>query len=568
MPVAPHEFTCWPPRRYLLERLVAGIPEILAGFHPETGCFGTEPWICNDQNVVFPLAVAWSTEDDDNPYYHDEQILHTIAKGGEVLTREQDEDGAWLFLKKDYSTWGQVMQPWTYSRWIRAFSLVGDALPAASRAVWEEGLLRGYTTLRATSDDPRYHGNMWGHNQMGLYIAGICFDNEDWKQAAARALHKVADAQEMGGYWSEHFGPVISYNRVYVELLGIYYAYSRDEEVLTVLERAADFHSDVLLPDGTNIPSVDERNPYNELISLGNAGFSWTPKGRSYLLRQLQRHLAAGQPEPDADYAAAMLLHSGEGTEAPLETAPDQATVCLQTTSAIIKRCKPWQWTFTGFASEPPISRWVQDRQNLVDIYHDDLGLVAGSGHTKLQPLWSTFTVGDTSLIQHREGDTDPDFNPEIALQWTPDVVVLNDYEKATKMRMKYGDTGLQLGHGRFAVYAEAKDDDTLELVFTAPAGEQAEAHLPLLKRGDSIHTANGTEVQLGDAPVRLDDFGGWLTYAGLRIELPAGAYLVWPVLPHDPYVKDGKADPDKARPVLCMPFDEVEQYRLILAKA
>ena len=33
------------------------------------------------------------------------------------------------------------------------------------------------------------------------------------------------------------------------------------------------------------------------------------------------------------------------------------------------------------------------------------IGVFLGGGNTKLQPLWSTFTVGDVSLLKHKPGD-------------------------------------------------------------------------------------------------------------------------------------------------------------------
>ena len=69
--------------------------------------------------------------------------------------------------------------------------------------------------------------------------------------------------------------------------------------------------------------------------------------------------------------------------------------------------------------------------------------------------------------------------------------------------------------------------------------------------------------MTLGEEPVRIQDLGGSLTYAGLRIDIPEGAYVIWPTFPHDPYKKDGSAGLDRARPVLCMPFEDVEEYRL-----
>src|SRR3989339_587924 len=98
----------WPPRDFLLKSLVAGIEPLLKSQAPKTGQFGSKPWICNDQNVLLPLAAAWSIEDPNNPWYHSEPLLSAIAKGGEALVDAQDERGAWTFRKKDNSTWGQV----------------------------------------------------------------------------------------------------------------------------------------------------------------------------------------------------------------------------------------------------------------------------------------------------------------------------------------------------------------------------------------------------------------------------------------------------------------------------
>ena len=53
--------------------------------------------------------------------------------GGDALIAEQMPDGQWIFRKKDGSEWGPIYQPWTYSRWIRAFFLIKDAMPPQRR---------------------------------------------------------------------------------------------------------------------------------------------------------------------------------------------------------------------------------------------------------------------------------------------------------------------------------------------------------------------------------------------------------------------------------------------------
>jgi len=559
----------WPPREFLMSSLVAGVERILSTQDSATGQFGTKPWICNDQNVLLPLAAAWSLEDPSNRWYHDEALLTAIAKGGEALVDAQDERGAWIFRKKDNSTWGQVHQPWTYSRWVRAYQLVGEALPPASKARWEAGLRLGLGAIRRSAGGAV--GNMTAHNMMALYIGGQCFGEDDWCRAAAGYLQRTVEEQEEGGYWSEHCGPLIGYNGVYVELLGLYYHASRDAVVLGALERAAQFHASVLLPNGAATPGIDERQLYHDGVDIGNVGLSWTDAGRGYLSHQLWRRSEGGTRPVDADYAATMLLYSGSGPIAAMPSAADESTTVLTTVSAATKRIKPWQWTFTAFPCRPPNFRWVQDRQNLIDIYHDDLGLVVGGGNTKLQPYWSTFTVGDPALLAHTPGDTAPNFLPDVDLLWTPDMASINVEPRALRMALKYGpaDLNRQIGHGPYRVRAGLDDAGAvLTLTFRAPRGRRAEAHLPLLYRGTRLFAADGRRITLGSDTLSLTaaELGGEVLYYGLRVGLPEGSRLLWPALPHNPYKSDGSAGLSSGKLVVAMPFESTDTHTVTLS--
>jgi hypothetical protein len=66
----------------LLPQRVAGI---LKNQDPKTGRFGSGIWIVNDQNVMYPLAAAWSLKSKDNKYYHDPKLLEAIMKAGDAL---------------------------------------------------------------------------------------------------------------------------------------------------------------------------------------------------------------------------------------------------------------------------------------------------------------------------------------------------------------------------------------------------------------------------------------------------------------------------------------------------
>ncbi len=534
----------WPPREYLLNSLVKGIEPILKSQDLATGRFGGKPWICGDQNVVLTLAAAWSIEDKANPWYHNQRVLTAIAKGGEALVDDQDAKGMWTFRKKDNSTWGQIHMPWTYSRWIRAYVLVRDALPAESRAKWEKGLRLGFTGIRRYADGGVH--NIPTHHAMALYIAGLAFGNEEWQQAARKFMARAVGTQNPAGFWVENFGPVVGYNEVYVEALGIYYSFAKDPVVLEALRRSAQFHAAVLWPDGSSVACIDERQIYHPGIEIGNVGFTWTPEGRGFLRQQMGLYMAS-RDVVSAEYAANLLLCGGTGDSIRPAAAGDRASAAIGNRDALIVRRKPWQWAMSSYACPVPKSRWHQDRQNLLDVYCDGLGLVAGGGNTKLQPLWSTFTVGDVALLRHRDGDENPNFTPTIDLRWTPDKARIEG--EGEQLVLSYGATECRVG-------CEVQPDQSLKLTYQAPPEARVAAHLPLMKRGPKLRLADGRTLPLGE---QLDlsraETGPWFSYGGLRVTMPEGARLVWPAKQHDPYKKDGSATLQTAKLVVVMPF-------------
>ncbi len=104
------------------------------------------------------------------------------------------------------------------------------------------------------------------------------------------------------------------------------------------------------------------------------------------------------------------------------------------------QRRRPWFFCLSAFVVEIPQNRWGQDRQNFVSVFHDRTGLIVGGGNTKLQPLWSTFTVGDSSLLAHTPGDEHPDFSPREGLIHAPEGASYRTGEDASGLTLKYGE--------------------------------------------------------------------------------------------------------------------------------
>jgi hypothetical protein len=555
--------TVWPDRQWLVDSLVKAIPGILESQDPRSGRFGPSPWNCLEQNVLLPLAVAYTTEAEGNPYYHDAKVLAAIAAGGDALVDAQDEQGRWVFRKKDNTTWGSIHMPWTYSRWIRAYALVKDSLPRASRNKWEAGLRKGFIHIRKYMNGHVH--NIPTHHAMALYIAGQCFDVADWREAAAQFMARVVDAQNPDGFWSENYGPVVGYNHVYVDALGIYYAVSRDRKVLPALERSARFHANFLWPDGSPIAAIDERQVYHAERNIGNVGFSHTALGRGYLLRQTAPLRQEGEPL-NADYAAAMLAYGGTGPAKPPPVSGDRGRFVLGDNKALVQRAKPWQFCLSAYCCPVQRNRWIQDRHNFLDVFHDDLGLVLGGGNTKLQPYWSTFVAGDPSALHHREGDEHPEFRPRVALRWVPTRTRLIPDPDNPSLELYY-----HTDVGRVTVTPQP--DGILAITYAADlvSGTHFEAHVPFMKRTGRIEFASGRSLYLQSTPVELtsDETGDRFTWRGLRVSIPDGATLKWPCRQHNPYSRDGHAPLNTAKLVMILPFtSERTAYTVQIARA
>jgi len=86
----------WDYKKEFLPFLTDPIPDLLKKQNKQTGAFGDEPWICTDQNLIYPLAAAWSIKDPANPWYHKDELLTAIMLGGDKLIAEAKPNGQWI----------------------------------------------------------------------------------------------------------------------------------------------------------------------------------------------------------------------------------------------------------------------------------------------------------------------------------------------------------------------------------------------------------------------------------------------------------------------------------------
>jgi hypothetical protein len=425
-------------------------------------------------------------------------------------------------------------------------------MPADRRERWVKALTLGYEGISA--NELKTIHNIPTHHAMGLYCAGKALDRPEWCEQASDFMQKVVAEQDPGGFWSENLGPVVGYNLVYTDALGVYCAMSGDERVVPALERAAEFHANFTYPNGTRVETVDERQVYDDQTFVPNSGFTFSGVGRAFL-KQLwqQRKAAGGSVAPDL--AASLFQYGREGEIKPPQSAGGRGMFVLGNNDAMTRRNAPWFTCLSAYHAPVPTSRWIQDRQNLISLYHDDVGLIIGGGNTKLQPLWSTFTVGDVSLLTHTPGDEDPKFLPPPGISHVPSEAKLDP--DATALHLTYGDV---------QVHATVELDDqqaTLVYALDSETSQPVAGHailMPRMKRPWS--TASDKHGTLSDEPIELKagDAGAWLQLDRVRIALPENASIHWPVLPHNQYRKDGHAEPAEGRLVIALPLDNAHR--------
>jgi hypothetical protein len=551
----------WHFKQQLLPLLAQKVPDILKSQDAGTGRFGTGVFIVRDQEPMYALAVAWATPGEGNPYYHSDEVLNAIIKAGDALVAAQKPNGMFLFKKKDGSEWGDIYMPWTYSRWIRTFALIRDALPAEARNRWTKALTLAYAGILKT-ELVKPVQNIPAHNAMGLYLAGKTFDRSDWCEAAKKYMKQVVDVQYPDGFWTEHVGPVINYGFVYVEAVGTYYAMSLDPDVLPALQRAAEFHSAFVYPDGRPVEVVDERNPYEATAIVPNLGFTFSDVGRSWAKTRMEDRLRDGGI--GADLLASYILYGEEGAVQPIEKSSQQKFVTKDGDACTIHN-GPWFACLTSYRADVSDSRWIQDRQNFFSLYRDGCHVIVGGGNTKLQPRWSTFTVGDPDLLKHTPGDENPNFLPPPGILHTPTDTKLDP--SSGRVELTYGDVGCAA-----AIDISNEMQATVRYELLRPTQKRVEAHVtlvPVMKA--KWRTASGEHGTLSSTPITLapGQAGGWFELGRWRITMPPQATITWPVLPHNPYTKDGHAETNEGRIVMTLPFDaKTARYEITVTES
>ena len=523
----------------LLDLMASSAHEKLDTFDEATGRFITEPtgpiapgaqpedlgWIVTNQDVIYALATLYL--EGPSPFHRSPDILEIIGRAGDAIRNFQDPEGRVEFIKPDGSKWGMTYMGWTNYAWLEAWALLRDHLGDERSERWAEGLTLAHDGQMREISDPEHIHNIPAWKAMSSWRAGDLMERDDWKQVAERFMRAVADAQEPSGYWAEHLGPTTGYNRVYLHALGLYHIFSGDDTVLPAIEAATDFHQTFTYPDGSDIKVIDGRTKYSRSISVsGLVSMTLVPKGRR-LARYLLELPSFGDrvSSPVSSHMTSLYHHMHAGDEAPINL-DEESFDRTYHDWAIVRRDGPWMGCMSAFACPPTASRWGQDRQQFISLWHEDAGLLIGGGNSRNQPEWSTFVTSG---------------------RYIPDSAEIDG-----------GAVALTYGASRCLI--DLQFDGGAAIVKASVEGGSAINHLTFpLKREQEIRCASGLSTVTGDEILRWSaaEIGEWTELRDFRITLPEGAYLLWPTVPFNPYAIDGAAGFGSETAVLSAPLED-----------
>jgi hypothetical protein len=247
---------------------LALIPKILTlqdrnRLSPTYGCFDRNFWHYKiidfpsgmAQEFVWPLALAHTLDIPDNAFYQADALREWVRAGILYAARSAHPDGSC----DDYF-------PYEKAGGAAAFSLLAGV---------EAYRLMGFDDGEALAFFERRAGWLAGHHESGRLtnhqaLIVLCMDRvsalvgtDRWREARERRLARVLEWQHEEGWFQEYEGADPGYHTLTVSLLAQIYENTPSPALRAALERAVQFASEFMHPDGSYGGEYASRNTYN-----------------------------------------------------------------------------------------------------------------------------------------------------------------------------------------------------------------------------------------------------------------------------------------------------------------
>ncbi|MBT3601636.1 MAG: hypothetical protein HOE48_11095 [Candidatus Latescibacteria bacterium] len=370
----------------------------------------------------------------------------------------------------------------------------------------------------------QFPGNHATWHGLLFYEAGQYFDQVDWMDFAKAFFAKyIIPTQRPNGVWPEGDGIVVNYSLVTTQAVSLFAEASGDSLALESMARALGFFKYFSLPDGSSGVAGDCRMRYHArpMVFLPPS-FLRSDSGRQLWLDRVNGYRQSLDESELVDNAAQGLAFYGASVQALFEWhVADDTLLEVIPEDVPVGRIDLDAWTgFLSWQLTPEhASRFILDAQNFVEIYHSESGYLVGAGNSKYMPRFSTV----------RRIDSGRSYIPDFAeCVEQSDTEVVSVYVFGTDQVQ----VSLSVEDNKCCVRAR---------LLTEGADADYEFGLMLAFKKDEI-------IQLGDTSLdvlplaminhRFGDEG--LVWRERSFDVPTGAVLDYPLIPHNPYTQHG----------------------------
>jgi hypothetical protein len=198
------------------------------------------------QEAALTLALLYSKNYPNNPYYHKKELAESAVAAFDYWTKLQHRDGS--FDENRHLEHGQAGTAFSVVAMTSAFEMINRFLESELKKRCLACFRKSADFLARNSDIVYVN-----HEAVSIYATYLCYcilKKRKYIEAAKKKLVDVTRAQSSEGWFREGAGADTGYNTVTLSYLALYYSKSNDEAILSTLKKAVEFNSYFLYPDG------------------------------------------------------------------------------------------------------------------------------------------------------------------------------------------------------------------------------------------------------------------------------------------------------------------------------
>lgn len=231
---------------------------------PTYGCFDRNYWHYKiidfptgmSQEMVYPLALAWSLSADINPYYKNDAIRDWVYAGINFAAQFSHDDGSC----DDY-------YPYEKASGAAAFSLLACVESYIIVGIDDDSLKQFFERRADWLANHVESGELSNHQALiilCLELTGGLLETDKWDKLKCKRLDLLLSWQNDEGWFREYAGFDPGYHTLTVSLLGWYYDLNPIEaRVRIAITKGVDLALQFIHPDGTFGGEYGSRNTNN-----------------------------------------------------------------------------------------------------------------------------------------------------------------------------------------------------------------------------------------------------------------------------------------------------------------